>query len=120
LLGGISLVLSRLHPQQGKNLFTYTRGLARKLTLLLEYASLHESDPQRVQVQAMRPGSVHLGTAFAECEHALDTGTLIVFRRMQSQALKSEQASALKAQNDSKYGASLAAALEAAPRAQNG
>lgn len=120
LLGGISLVLSRLHPQQGKNLFTYTRGLARKLSLLLEYASLHESDPERVRVQAMRPRSVHLSTAFAECEHALDTGTLIVFRRMQSQALKSEQASALKAQNDSKYGASLAAALEAAPRAQNG
>lgn len=120
LLGGISLVLSRLHPQQGKNLFTYTRGLAHKLTRLLEYSSLHESDLQRVQVQSMRPGSAHLSTSLAECEHALDTGTLIVFRRMQAQALKDEQSNSLKAQNDSKFCTVLGAALEAPPRAQNG
>lgn len=120
LLGGISLVLSRLHPNQGKNLFTYTRGLARKLTHLLEFSGSHEADLGRQLVQSMRPDSVHLGQSLAECEHALDAGTLIVFRRMQTQALRDEQASVVKAQNDSRYGASLAAALNAAPLAQTG
>ncbi len=101
LLGGISLVLSRLHPEQGKNRFTYTRGLAMKLAKLLESAD----------IQQFRPSSVHLTESLAECERALDTGTLIVLRRMQLQALKDERADAVKAQNDSRFGASISGGL---------
>ena len=101
LLGGISLVLSRLHPEQGKNRFTYTRGLATRLTRLLESAD----------IQQFHPGSVHLTESLAECERALDTGTRIVLRRMQLQALKDERADAVRAQNDSRFGASISGGL---------
>ncbi len=101
LLGGISLVLSRLHPDQGKNRFTYTRGLAMKLTRLLESAD----------IQQFRPSSAHLTESLAECERALDTGTLIVLRRMQLQTLKDERADAVRAQNDSRFGASISSGL---------
>ncbi len=120
LLGGISLVLSRLHPQHGKNHFTYTRGLAMKLTRLLERSGSDDWDLDEAGLRKLRPGSVHLAAALAECERTLDTGTLIVFRRMQLQAIKDEQADAVKAENDSRFGASVSGALEPGPRAQTG
>ncbi len=120
LLGGISLVLSRLHSKQGKNHFTYTRGLAMKLTRLLEHSAEDELDLDPVALQQLRPGSVQLTESLAECERVLDAGTLIVFRRMQLQALKDELANAVKAQNDSRFGPSVSAALDPPPKAQAG
>lgn len=120
LLGGISLLLSRLHPQQGKNHFTYTRGLAMKLTRLLERSGSDDWDLDDAGLRKLRPGSAHLTESLAECERTLDTGTLIVFRRMQLQALKDEQADAVKAQNDSRFGASVSGALEPDPKVQTG
>jgi hypothetical protein len=118
LLGGISLVLSRLHPQQGKNRFTYTRGLAVKLSRLLEHACGSDAPLEPDEMARLRPGSAHLAQALAECERTLDTGTLIVFRSLQIQALKDEKASAAKAENDSKFGVSVSGALEPARQVQ--
>ena len=120
LLGGISLVLSRLHPQQGKNRFTYTRGLAMKLTRLLEHSAGDELDLDPVALRQLRPGSVQLTEALAECERTLDAGTLIVFRRMQTEALKDEQADAVKAQNDSRFGNSVSGELAPDAKVQSG
>ena len=120
LLGGLSLVLSRLHPEQGKNRFSYTRGLAAKLTRLLESSHHESTDLDGSDMRQLWPSSQHFTESLAECERALDTGTLIVFRRLQMQALKDEKANAVKAQNDSRFGASIAGGLEPAPRQQNG
>lgn len=120
LLGGISLLLSRLHPQQGKNHFTYTRGLAMKLTRLLERSASDDWDLDEASLRKLRPGSVQLTESLAECERTLDAGTLIVFRRMQIEALKDEQADAVKAQNDSRFGASVSGPLEPDAKAQTG
>lgn len=120
LLGGLSLVLSRLHPQQGKNRFTYTRGLVMKLARLIESSHLESTRLDGSDLRQMWPSSQHLAEVLSECERALDTGTLIVLRRMQLQALKDEQADAVKAQNDSRFGASVSGALEPAPRQQVG
>lgn len=82
LLGGISLVLSRLHPVAAKNKFTYTRGLAMKLSRCLESGDATQS----------RLTSAHLAQCMAECDRALDPGTLIVFKRLMVQTLAREQA----------------------------
>jgi hypothetical protein len=111
LLGGISLVLSRLHPSQGKNRFTYTRGLAMKLTRLLEHSASDELGLDDAGLRKLRPSSLLLTESLAECERTLDTGTLIVFRRMQIEALRDEQANAARAQNDSRFGSSVSGAL---------
>jgi len=85
LLGGITLVLSRLHPVFAKNRFTCTRGLAMKLTRVLECG-----DPAQGRL-----ASSHLAHALAECDRALDPGTLIIFRKLLAQTLKEEQETAL-------------------------
>jgi hypothetical protein len=82
LLGGIALVLSRLHPVAAKNRFTYTRGLAMKLSRCLESGDASQS----------RLTSAHLTQCMAECDRALDPGTLIVFKRLTVQTLAREQA----------------------------
>jgi len=84
LLGGITLVLSRLHPVFARNRFTCTRGLAMKLTHVLECG-----DPAQSRLT-----SAHLAQVMAECDRALDPGTLIVIRKLFSETLKLEQESA--------------------------
>ena len=84
LLGGITLVLSRLHPLFAKNRFTCTRGLAIKLTHILECG-----DPSQG-----RMSSAHLAQVMAECDRALDPGTLIVIRKLYADTLRLEQESA--------------------------
>lgn len=99
LLGGISLVLSRIHAVHAKNRFTYTRGLAMKLTRVMECG-----DPVQVRLT-----SAHLSQALAECDRALDPGSLIIFKKFMLQALQHEQASAAKADaEDFTYSAFLA------------
>lgn len=84
LLGGITLVLSRLHPVFAKNRFTCTRGLAIKLTHVLECG-----DPAQGRLT-----STHLAQVMAECDRALDPGTLIVIRKLYAETLRIEQESA--------------------------
>ena len=81
MLGGIALVLSRLHPEKTKNRFTYTRGLAVKLNRILE-----SGNPREIKL-----GSEHLAQVIEECERVLDQVTLAVLRRMRVQRLQSEQ-----------------------------
>jgi hypothetical protein len=99
LLGGISLVLSRIHAIHAKNRFTYTRGLAMKLTRILECG-----DPTQSRLT-----SAHLSQAMAECDRALDPGSLIIFKKFMLQAMQQEQISAARADAEYfTYGAFLA------------
>jgi hypothetical protein len=99
LLGGISLVLSRVHAVHAKNRFTYTRGLAMKLTRVLECG-----DPAQGRLT-----SAHLSQAMAECDRALDPGSLIIFKKFMLEALQREQAHAVRAEaEDFTYSAFLA------------
>lgn len=98
ILGGISLVLSRLHPRRAQGKFSYTRGLAVKLMKLLE-----NGDPG-----VGRPSGEHLGSVMAECGQALDPGTLMVLRRLQLQTLKDEQEARQPQDGDFTYSAFVA------------
>jgi hypothetical protein len=80
LLGGLSLVLSRVHPAFAKTRFMATRRLAMRLTRGLEY-----SDATKAHV-----GSEDLKTALAECEKALDPGTLIVLKKLLAKTVRDE------------------------------
>ena len=81
MLGGIALVLSRLHPEKTKNKFTYTRGLAFKLTRILESGNVGEA----------RLTSDHLRQVMEECDRVLDQVTQTVLRRVRVQYLQREQ-----------------------------
>ena len=72
LLGGLSLVLSRLHPIYGKSRFLATRNLAQRLRRSLQY-----KDASRAHLV-----SEELRCALTECERTLDPGSLMVMRRL--------------------------------------
>lgn len=72
LLGGLALLLSRLHPIYGKSRFLSTRNLAQRLRRSLQY-----SDASRAHLV-----SEELRSALAECERTLDPGSLMVMRRL--------------------------------------
>lgn len=81
LLGGLSLLLSRLHPVFSKTRFVSTRNLAARLSRAVEYAN-----PDRAHlVSAELQGALH------ECEKALDPGTLLVLRKLLAKTLKREE-----------------------------
>ena len=80
LLGGLSLVLSRVHPAFAKTRFLATRRLAMRLTRGLEY-----SDPTKAHV-----ASEDLKTALSECEKALDPGTLMVLKKLLARTIRDE------------------------------
>jgi hypothetical protein len=99
LLGGISLVLSRIHAVHAKNRFTYTRGLAMKLARVIECGDATQG----------RLTSAHLSQALAECDRALDPGSLIIFKKFMLEALQREQIKAVGAEaEDFTYSAFLA------------
>src|SRR3954466_16125845 len=66
LLGGLSLVLSRLHPEFARSNFLSTRRVVMRLTRAVEY-----QDPTKAHF-----ASVDLRKALEECGRALDPGTL--------------------------------------------
>ena len=80
LLGGITLVLSRAHPAFARKHFNATNSLALRLVRVIECG-----DPARGQIT-----SEHLRAALAECERSLDPGSLLMFKKMIGQALKTE------------------------------
>ncbi len=80
LLGGLSLVLSRVHPAFAETRFIATRRLAMRLTRGLEY-----SDPAKAHVC-----SEELKTALAECEKSLDPGTLMVLKKLLARTVRDE------------------------------
>ena len=99
LLGGITLVLSRLHPVFARNRFTYTRGLAMKIARILEGPAFSTDD---LMGSAGSTGltSAHLEQALAECDRTLDPGTLYTFKKMLVQTVQQEQNRAHKAEQD--------------------
>lgn len=105
LLGGINLVLSRLHPVIAKNRFTYTRGLAMKIARILEGPDM----PDDCLGVATSLSSAHLEQSLAECDRALDPATLVTFRKLLVQTVQQEQSSPPKFEHsDFTYSAFLA------------
>jgi hypothetical protein len=92
LLGGITLVLSRLHPAIANNRFTYTRGLGMKIARVLERPDVHRHG---LTIQT-KFSSAHLEQALAECDRALDPASLVTFRKLLVQTVQMEHASAPK------------------------
>jgi hypothetical protein len=88
LLGGITLVLSRLHPVIARNRFTYTRGLAMKIARILEGPDV----PDDGFGTATSLSSTHLEQSLAECDRALDPATLVTFRKLLVEMVQQEQA----------------------------
>lgn len=80
LLGGLQLVLSRVHPAFAASRFTAARQLAQQLTHGIETPL-----PQSAHI-----GSADLQPALLETEKALDPGSLMVLRKLLAQALKVE------------------------------
>jgi hypothetical protein len=90
LLGGLQLVLSRVHPAFAATRFTATRQLALRLIRGIEY-----DDAQKAHV-----GSTDLQRTLAETEKSLDPGSLMVLRKLLTQTLKDEQTASPMAHAD--------------------
>lgn len=80
LLGGLQLVLSRVHPAFVASRFVATRQLAQRLTRGIETLNPHKA----------RMASTDLQLALAETEKALDPGSLMVLRKLLAQTLVDE------------------------------
>jgi hypothetical protein len=80
LLGGLQLVLSRVHPAFAASRFVATRQLAQRLTRGIETLNPHKA----------HMGSTDLQHALLETEKALDPGSLMVLRKLLTQAQKDE------------------------------
>lgn len=81
LLGGLQLVLSRVHPAFAASRFVFTRQLAQRLTRGIETLNPHKA----------RMGSTDLQHALQETEKALDPGSLMVLRKLLAQSLLDER-----------------------------
>ncbi|WP_394788333.1 hypothetical protein [Rhodoferax sp.] len=80
LLGGLHLVLSRVHPAFAASRFLASRQLAMRLTRGIEY-----NDARKAHM-----ASADLQRALTETERALDPGSLMVLRKLLTQALKDD------------------------------
>ncbi|MEO5795784.1 MAG: hypothetical protein ABIP34_12895 [Rhodoferax sp.] len=80
LLGGLQLVLSRVHPAFAASRFIATRQLAQRLTRGIETLNPHKA----------HMGSIDLQQALQETEKALDPGSLMVLRKLLAQSQKDE------------------------------
>jgi hypothetical protein len=78
LLGGLQLVLSRVHPAFAASRFIATRQLAQRLTRGIETLNPHKA----------HMGSLDLKNALLETEKALDPGSLMVLRKLLTQSLE--------------------------------
>lgn len=81
LLGGLQLVLSRVHPSFAASRFIATRQLAQRLTCSIETLNPHKA----------HMGSADLQQALHETEKALDPSSLMVLRNLLVHAVKDEQ-----------------------------
>jgi hypothetical protein len=80
LLGGLALLLSRLHPVHGRARYPATRRVAMRL-----HRSVELSDPQRAHLVG-----AELQAALHECERALDPGSLLVLRKLAAMVQEQE------------------------------
>jgi hypothetical protein len=77
LLGGLQLVLSRVHPAFAASRFAATRQLAQRLTRGIETLNPQQARMARTDLQL----------ALGETEKALDPGSLMVLRNLLAQTL---------------------------------
>jgi len=84
LLGGLQLVLSRVHPAFAASRFAATRQLALRLTRGIE----------TLNPQQARMANTDLQLALNETEKALDPGSLMVLRKLVAQTLLGEHGEA--------------------------
>jgi hypothetical protein len=84
LLGGLHLVLSRVHPAFVTSRFVASRQLAMRITRGIEY-----NDARKAHM-----ASADLEQVLGETERALDPGSLMVLRKLLTQALKDEHETA--------------------------
>jgi hypothetical protein len=82
LLGGLSLVLSRLHPDFTLSHFLGTRRIVMRLTRAVEY-----NDPSKAHFD-----SAELQQSLTETGRALDPGTLLTLKKVLATTLKQEAA----------------------------
>jgi hypothetical protein len=80
LLGGLSLVLSRLHPDFALSHFLGTRRIVMRLTRAVEY-----DDPTKAHFD-----SAELQQSLKEVGRALDPGTLLTLKKVLAATLKQE------------------------------
>lgn len=80
LLGGLSLVLSRLHPEFARSHFLATRRVVMRLTRAVEYGN-----PAKAHFVA-----ADLQESLNECSRALDPGTVMTLRSLLAQTLRSD------------------------------
>lgn len=80
LLGGLTLVLSRLHPVFGKTRFLSTRNLVTRLSRAVEHRSA-----ERAHLV-----SAEMAAALAECEKTLDPGTLMTLKKLLAKTQQKE------------------------------
>ncbi|KQP12520.1 hypothetical protein [Pseudorhodoferax sp. Leaf267] len=91
LLGGLSLVLSRLHPEFARSNFLATRRVAMRLTRAIEYGN---------QSKAHFIGA-DLQQSLQECGRALDPGTAMTLKNLLARTLKREaEAARFERQDD--------------------
>jgi hypothetical protein len=90
LLGGLSLVLSRLHPEFARTNFLATRRVAMRLTRAVEY-----DDPAKAHFIA-----ADLQESLNECQRALDPGTLMTLKSLLAKTQKSEAEAAKHERQD--------------------
>ena len=93
LLGGLQLVLSRVHPAFVATRFVATRQLTLRLIRGIEY-----DDAQKAHV-----GSSDLQRTLNETEKSLDPGSLMVLRKLLTQTIKDEQTAAPMAHAEFTY-----------------
>ncbi len=91
ILGGLSLVLSRLHPEFALTNFLSTRRVVMRLTRAVEY-----QDAVKAHF-----ASTDLQQALAECGRALDPGTLLTLKKVLTETVRREaEAAKFERQDD--------------------
>ncbi len=90
LLGGLTLVLSRVHPEFARTNFLGTRRVVMRLTRAVDYhnpAKAHFKSPDLEQT-------------LKECARALDPGTLLTLKKVLAATLKHEENAARHERQD--------------------
>lgn len=90
LLGGLTLVLSRLHPQFAHSNFLGTRRVVMRLTRAVDHGN-----PAKAHFNA-----ADLQQTLAECARALDPGTLLTLKKVLADTLKAQAEAALHERQD--------------------
>lgn len=90
LLGGLSLVLSRLHPEFTQSHFLGTRRIVMRLTRAVEYKDAAKAHFDSAELQQ----------SLRETGRALDPGTLLTLKKVLAETLKQEALAARHERQD--------------------